>query len=427
VDVLDPPLAHALTGAGASSDPGAGLALLLERERYDAAGIAIYSPLRREALELARAIKHKNRRTWVIAGGSHPTRLWKSLLSAYPRLIDYACLGAAEASLPALLQALAAHTPAAGIKGLALLAGDLGARPTSRPLLHAPLADLPPVRYDRLLEKLPGGKIPRAYTVTVRGCSNWCNFCSNIWKKPLARPARQVLDEVRYLVEECGTRELVLYDDAFGMKKDQALEILRGIQKLGADLRLQAVTRFDLVDEELLGAFADAGGRDLLLGLETGSAQLRRRMNKHLPDGLICEALERIRRHSLRVAVHLMFGYPGETAEDFEATRRILEKIAPEQTMSTVFDIKPGDMMIEWGLRADLLQEKNWLDLERPLINYQKEAELLVSAGAALLFDERFTREIIVPEHDGADLILGWSPERANEAKALAREALQWR
>jgi radical SAM superfamily enzyme YgiQ (UPF0313 family) len=236
-----------------------------------------------------------------------------------------------------------------------------------------------------------------------------------------------VLDEVRYLVEECGTRELVLYDDAFGMKKDQALEILRGIQKLGADLRLQAVTRFDLVDEELLGAFADAGGRDLLLGLETGSAQLRRRMNKHLPDGLICEALERIRRHSLRVAVHLMFGYPGETAEDFEATRRILEKIAPEQTMSTVFDIKPGDMMIEWGLRADLLQEKNWLDLERPLINYQKEAELLVSAGAALLFDERFTREIIVPEHDGADLILGWSPERANEAKALAREALQWR
>ena len=427
VEVLDPPLAHALLGAGASSDPAASLALLLERERYDAAGVAVYSPLRREALEMMQALKRANPKTLVIAGGPHPTRLWRSLLGANPRGIDYACLGAAEVSLPALLQALAQGRPASRIKGIALMAGDLGVRATSRPLLNAPLADLPPVRYHRLLEKLAAGKIPRAYTLTGRGCSNWCNFCSNIWKKPLARPAGQVLDEVRYLVAECGTRELIFYDDAFGMKKDHALEILRGIRDLGAELRLQAVTRFDLVDEELLAAFKDAGGRDLLLGLETGSARLRRRMNKHLPDGLICEALERIRRHSLRVAVYLMFGYPNETPEDLEATRRMLEKINPEQTLSTVFDIKPGDMMIEWGLKADLLREKNWLDLRRPLINYQSEAELALSAGIALLFDERFTREVIAPEHDGADRVLGWSLSQAAEAKAKAREVLQWR
>ena len=427
VDVLDPPLAHALTGAGATSDPAAALKRLLVRERYDAAGVAIYSPLRREALEMAQAIKRANRKTWVVVGGPHPTRLWKSLLNAHPRAIDYACLGAAEVSLPALVQALAEGRPASRIEGIALMAGDLGARATSRPLLNAPLADLPPIRYDRLLEKLPAGKIPRAYTLTGRGCSNWCNFCSNLWKKPLFRPAGQVLDEARYLVRECGTRELVLYDDAFGMKKDHALEVLRGIQSLGAELRLQAVTRFDLVDEELLAAFKDAGGRDLLIGLETGSARLRRRMNKHLPDRMICEALELIRRQSLRLAVYLMFGYPNERPEDLEATRRILEKIAPEQTMSAVFDIKPGDMMIEWGLQADLLQEKNWLDLKRPLVNYQSAAELALAAGIALLFDERFTREKIAPEHDGADRILGWSPDQAAAAKAKAREVLQWR
>jgi len=425
--VLDPPLAHALSGAGASSDPNAGLTRLLQGESWDAAGLAIYSPLRREALELARAIKRANRRTRVIVGGPHPTRLWKTLLSAHPREIDYACLGAAEVSLPALLEALATEQTVSRIKGLALPAGDLGVRPTSRPVLSAPLANLPPVRYDRLLERLPGGKIPRAYTLTGRGCSNWCNFCSKLWKKPLARPVGQVMDEVRYLVRECGTRELVLYDDALGMKKDHALEILRGIQSLGLDLSLQAVTRFDLVDEQLLAAFKDAGGRDLFIGLETGSARLRKRMNKHLPDRVICEAVELIRGARLRLAVYLMFGYPNETREDIEATRRILEKIAPEQTLSAVFDIKPGDMMIEWGIFAGLLSEKSWDDLDRPLINYQSQAELALSAGAALLFDERFTREVIAPEHDGADKVLGWSESQAKEAKALAQEKLQWK
>jgi radical SAM superfamily enzyme YgiQ (UPF0313 family) len=121
-----------------------------------------------------------------------------------------------------------------------------------------------------------------------------------------------------------------------------------------------------------------------------------------------------------------MFGYPNESLEDIEATRRIVEKIAPEQTLSTVFDIKPGDMMIEWGLLAGTLREKSWLDLNRPLINYQSEREQMLSAGIALLFDQRYTREVLAPEHDGADQVLGLSESQAAEAKALAREKLKW-
>jgi len=426
VQVLDPPLIHALCGSGATSDPLVALESLLERESFDAAGIAIYSPLRREALALARAVKAQSRQTIVIVGGPHPTRLWKTLLQAYPREIDYACLGAAEVSLPALFQALSQGEPVSRIKGIAFLAGDLGARATSRPLLSAPLADLPPVRYDSLSEQLPGRKIPRAYTVTGRGCTSWCNFCSNLWKKPLYRPAAQVQEEVRHLLEDCGTRTLALYDDALGMRPEQARAVLAAIRELGGDLHLQAVTRFDLVSEDLLAAFSAAGGRDLLVGLETGSAKLRRRMNKHLPDGVICEAVERIRGRGLRLAVYLMFGYPNESLEDIEATRRIVEKINPEQTLSTVFDIKPGDMMIEWGLLAGTLREKSWLDLNRPLINYQSEREQMLSAGIALLFDQRYTREVLAPEHDGADQVLGLSESRAAEAKALAREKLKW-
>lgn len=426
VQVLDSPLIHALCGAGGNSDPLLALAQLLQNEHYDVAGIAVYSALRREALNLAGAIKGRSRRTTVIVGGPHPTRLWKTLLQGYPRLIDYACLGAAEVSFPALLRALAAGGPVSRIKGIALMAGDLGARATSRPLLDAPLEKLPPVRYDALAASLPAGRIPRAYTVTSRGCTNHCNFCSTLWKKPLYRPVAQVQAEVRHLWKDCGVQTLVLYDDALGMKPTQTLEVLEAIRNLDAGLHLQGVTRFDLITEELLKTFVDAGGRDLLIGLETGSARLRRRMNKHLADGVICEAVERIRARGLKLAVYLMFGYPEETVEDIEATRRILEKINPEQTLSTVFDIKPGDMMIEWGILAGLLREKSWLDLERPLISYQSESEQLAAAGTALLFDERFTREVLVPEHDGADQIMGLSAEEAEAAKALARKKLRW-
>ena len=426
VQVLDPPLIHALCGSGANSDPLAALGRRLEQESFDAAGIAVYSPLRREALALARAVKARSRRTTVIVGGPHPTRLWKTLLQAYPRAMDYACLGAAEVSLPALLQALAEEGPVSRIPGVALLAGDLGARATSRPLLNAPLADLPPVRYDSLVAQLPGRKIPRAYTMTGRGCTNWCNFCSNLWKKQLFRPVARVQEEVRHLWKDCGTDTLVLYDDAFGMRPEHAAAVLAAIRELHSDLHLQAVTRFDLVTEELLAAFQAAGGRDLLIGLETGSARLRRRMNKHLADGVICEAVERIRGRGIKLAVYLMFGYPNESLEDIEATRRIVEKINPEQTLSAVFDIKPGDMMIEWGLFAGMLREKSWLELDRPLVNYQSEEEQMLSAGAALLFDQRYTREVIAPEHDGADRVLGLSEREAAAAVNLAREKLRW-
>jgi anaerobic magnesium-protoporphyrin IX monomethyl ester cyclase len=405
VTVLDP-----LTAAnGGELDLEAALEKVLAEREFDVAGIAVYTAVRKEAHRLAAAIKHRSRRTRVVVGGPHPGLVARSLLEAW-REIDFICLGAADDSLLALAHSLSGGGPAFRVRNLGFRTSTGAVRVNGKSDYHADLQGLPPVRYGRYLERVAGGRIRRAYVMTARGCDHWCNFCSQLWKKVLPAPPPEVAAEIKHLVRDCGTEEVILYDDCFGSRSEHARAVLEEVIRSGVEVRLQAVTRFDAIREDWLALFQRAGGRDLFVGLESGAPRLRKRMNKHMAEGELCRGAELARRFGLRLGVFLMFGFPHEEERDVEDTYRLLKKLEPAQVMSTVFDIKPGDLLFEFALRSGTITPEAWLDEDRRLINGMEPETLTRAAARAMAFDRMFTREAIMPEHDPAAFILGLDP-----------------
>lgn len=424
VTVLDPLVSLGVTGEDGGLDMPAALRALLEEGRFEAVGMAFYTPNRGEALELARTIKDFSRDLPVIAGGPHPARLSRSMLEGW-REIDYVCMGAAEDSLCSLLDALSGGGGGVHrVRNIGYRRRSGMVRINGKASYHADLPGLPPVRYRSYLERVPGGRVKRAYVMTGRGCEYWCNFCSNLWKKLLLADPEAVAAEIAHLVRDCGAERIIIYDDCFGSRRVHAESVLKAILATGVEVELQAVTRFDVVDRGWLELFRRAGGRDILAGIETGSRRLRRKMNKHMRDEALCRGAELIREMGFRLGVYVMVGFPGETESDLEETRRLLKMIEPDQVMSSVFDIKPGDMLFEFSMSAEILSPELWLDADRRMVNDMSEEELELAAARAMAFDRIFTRQVIAPEHDPAGFILGIPPESI--AAAVAGEEARW-
>jgi radical SAM superfamily enzyme YgiQ (UPF0313 family) len=424
VQVLDPITALTRLNGRDTLDLEAALDQMLAEQKFDAVGIAVYTATRREARRLAAVVKRRSRLTKVIVGGPHASHLAQPLMNAW-REIDFVCLGAAEDSLPALLSCLSGQGgPVFRVKNIAFRAGPGRVRVTGKPSYHADLSSLPPVRYDRYCETAPGGRIRRAYVMTARGCRHWCNFCSQLWKKVLPAPPAEVAREIRRLVDDCGTEEIIFYDDCFGMDPDHARAVLKAVTESGARVRLQAVTRFDAVREDWLEAFGAAGGVDLLAGLETGSPRLRKRMNKHLAEDELCRGSELVRRFGMRLGVFLMFGFPNEEDKDVRETWRLLRLMGPTQVMSTVFDIKPGDILYEFALASQTITPEAWLGDEPRAVNGMESEALRRSAARAMAFDQVFTREVMLPEHDPAAFTLGLDP--AGLGPLIEEEKARW-
>ncbi len=420
--VLDPLTALARAN-GKVVDVAAEAGKMIEAEHFDAVGVAVYTSLRNEARDVARAVKKADREASVIAGGPHAARLGKRLLQEWSEF-DFACLGAAEESLPALLDHLSGGGPVFRIKNIAYRAGPNSVRQRGKAAIEVNLPSLEPVRYDSYIEGLPDEKIERAYVMTSRGCPHWCNFCSNLWKKLLLDDPARVADEIERLVSGCGVEAVILYDDCFGGRPEHARAVLGALIERKLEVELQAVTRFDAVDEDWLGLFREAGGRDILAGLETGSRKLRRKMNKHIRDADLCRGAEMIRSAGLRLGVWLMVGFPGEEDSDLAETARLLRKLDPDQVMSHVFDIKPGDMLFEFSMTGKIIPEKFWFEDDKRAMNGMTNEDLKRNAARAMAFDRAFSRATLLPEHDSAAFNLDLDPA---EIEPLAEEeSVRW-
>ncbi|MFO8057523.1 MAG: radical SAM protein [bacterium] len=422
VTVLDPLTAQS-RNKQATHDMTAALADLLSEREFDAVGIAVYTPLQKEAHEMARLVKDRSPHTPVILGGPHTARMAGTLLDEWQE-IDYVCLGGAEETLPVLLQNLAEGRESRHVSGTAYRKSN-GLRQVGKPLLNLNVMDLPQVRYDRYLEELQEKKIERAYVMTARGCVNWCNFCSKIWKKFLPDRPDKIADEIEHLVKDCGTKQVIIYDDCFGKREDHALAMLEAIKRKGVEVELQAVTTFDSISRSWLKPFKEAGGRDILVGLESGAARLRKKMNKHFTEEDAISGVLAARTAGLRLGLYLMFGFYAQNEEDVAETYRLVDKMDPDQVMSSVYDVKPGDLLFEFAVTSGDLRVNQWKDENERLVSYMSDEEKERNAARAAYFDRRFTREVLVPEHERTADMLEINNDRLEQLIKLEKERLE--
>lgn len=194
------------------------------------------------------------------------------------------------------------------------------------------------------------------------GCNNRCTYCI-VWKArgpERSVPVEDVLAQVR-AASEVGIPELVLTgvnlgayrgEDAHGDAVDIAGLVDAILERTDiAHVRLSSVEPMD-VSEALLQRMADHPRRVapfIHIPIQSGCTQTLARMGRPYSADELEELVARMRAICPQVALSgdLIVGFPGETDEEFEATRALVARLGFTRLHVFRYSARPGTLAAE--------------------------------------------------------------------------------
>src|SRR5882672_7248278 len=192
---------------------------------------------------------------------------------------------------------------------------------------------------------------------TSRGCPAQCTFC--LWPQTHSghrwrlRSAQDVANECRYVLENFpGLKEIFFDDDTFNYRKARTLELCAELKKLKFTW---SCTSRVTTDYETLKAMKEAGCRLLIVGYETGDAQIL----KNIKKGATVDMAQRFTAncHKLGLVIHgdFIVGLPGETPESLRKTIDFAKRLDNETIQVSIAHPYPGTEFYDYAKKNDLI------------------------------------------------------------------------
>ncbi|MBL8861769.1 MAG: B12-binding domain-containing radical SAM protein [Planctomycetes bacterium] len=314
----------------------------------------------RAALEIAedlraRAASQGVRLPPLVVGGIHPTMVPAEVMA--DGAWDHVGVGECEDALAELVRRVEAGERPDDVRNFVSWKGGL--RPTDagrgshgaaafavNPVGEFPdFARLPLPDYELFdVQRITDQKHGWFGLISSRGCPYRCTYCLNHkivdrYKAELGRsvkdlgffrfrPAAALLDEIRHVLARYrGIGTFILDDDLFTQNVPHALEFCAAYAASGIGVPFVANAHVKQLDERVAQALAQAGCRILKLGIESGSARVRKEvLKRHMTHKDILETVAAAERHGLHTSGFVMVGLPGETrAERWETVDLLAE------------------------------------------------------------------------------------------------------
>ncbi len=205
------------------------------------------------------------------------------------------------------------------------------------------------------------------------GCNNRCSFCIIPYVRGKSRSLKleQVLREVDALVAN-GYREIVLSGINLGRwgreltPRMNFAAMLRAILERTAieKIRISSVEPMDWTNEVIeLVASSPRIAKHAHVPMQSGSDRILRRMHRKYRPWHYADRIERIRRAMPDAAIgaDVMVGFPGETGDDFEQTRALIERLPFTYLHVFTYSSRPGTPSAEMPeqVPVHLARERN--------------------------------------------------------------------
>lgn len=310
----------------------------------------------------------------ILAGGRHPTLVPEETIAAGP-FLDGVVIGEPEETLLEI----------AGGASLATVAGTVSRSggALSRAPRRAPIADLDRLSFpawdlldmawhtSRTQRVIPCLPMRTATVQASRGCSSGCSFCSEgrLYPPPHRRhSAGYVTAMAQRLLADYRIEGLYFADENLLGDPGGARELCEAFIRAGlpGKLRWSAQVRADSVDAATLALMRRAGCVQLEFGIETGSSRILRELGKGAGVEAGETALRLCRQGGIRTLASVMYGLPGETLADLDATARMISRSRPTIVRLVRFIPMPGTALVRALVGAGRLPVKFWeRDLRR--------------------------------------------------------------
>jgi len=299
------------------------------------------------ALEIARAAKAADPRTFVFVGGHHPALRPEDF---FHPAVDAIVVGEGELTASELVDTLAAEGDLGRVRGLVLNQSQgqhfTGHRPLLKDLdaLPFPVRVLNPTcreEYYAIVIR------PLALVETTRGCPHRCRFCS-VW--PFHRGLVRYKSPERVVREVAALEQphVMFTDDNFLTNGRRAEEIARLIQERGIEKRYSFQARSDDIvrQPEVIGQWREVGLDHVFIGFERPDQSGLDAVNKHNSVRNNEEALAILRSSGIEPNPSFIAA-PSDSHEDFEALRAYIHRLGLKFPFFSILTPLPGSALFE--------------------------------------------------------------------------------
>ena len=303
-----------------------------------------------QAAQIARHVKKHLPETIIIVGGPHISSMSTETMERFPEF-DIAVIHEGEHVLPELLQHLESGNSLDTVKGI-IYRNDNELNNTPPAPSITDLDSLPMPAWD-LLPNFPDTYLPAIYDypqgpvatlVASRGCPFLCKFCdtSTFGAKVRANSPEMVFKMMQFLHNKHGIRHIQFVDDLFLASKVRTLALCDLIIENKLKMTWSCTARVDTVKADVVKRMKQAGCWEISFGLETGSNELLKKMDKAARVEVSEQAVKWTAEAGIRCKGLFMLGYPGETTETIQQTKAFARRI-PMTTMNlSKFTPYPG-------------------------------------------------------------------------------------
>lgn len=201
------------------------------------------------------------------------------------------------------------------------------------------ITHIPSPRLDKL--RLDKYEVPFRPVQTTRGCPHNCDYCSvtNFFGKSYRHRS---IDDVVREVEKLDTKYVFFVDDNIAASHKRAKQLFKSLIPLKIKWASQS-TMSVAYDDELLELAQESGCINLMMGLESISAQSLATVNKSfnkVDDYHFM--IEKLHKHKISLLAFMIFGFDTDDEAVFEKTAKFTEDLKVDFPCYWILTPLPG-------------------------------------------------------------------------------------
>jgi radical SAM superfamily enzyme YgiQ (UPF0313 family) len=201
------------------------------------------------------------------------------------------------------------------------------------------------------------------------------------------RSPAHVAEEIKLMVDKYHFKEIFDDNESGAIYNKKWLAEFHNEMKdrgLIGEIILSANSRADNFDDETCELLKKTGFRLLKVGLESGSNETLKRINKKETIEQIAQGVKNAKDHGLRIKLTTMTGYPWETEDDVQKTYKITRELMTYKArfgdclQSSVLVSYPGTPLYYEALKNDwfAIDPHNYdeYDMSKPVLKCSYDA-----------------------------------------------------
>ncbi len=327
----------------------------IKKRQPQIVGITCSSLTYTRCVETAKAAKEACSTCKVVVGGPHPSYMPETMLQHNE--IDYVIIGEGEQAMVNLARSILHGEQDSVISKIPGVACRIGGETVKTPsefisdldTIPYPARHMLPMKmYDRILPYLD---VKPVDTMSIlRGCPYQCAYCETreLWGTVCrAFSPQRVIDEIKHMTENYGTRGIYFVGDNFTINKKRTADLCHLIKENKLDIKWTCETRADLVNKELLFDMKSAGCQTMFFGVESGSPKIQQKLNKDIDLQEVKRTFELCKQVGIRTATSFMLGIPGETVDDMHDTFKFAKTLNADICMFNIYIACPGSKLYD--------------------------------------------------------------------------------